>query len=109
LMRPLLHQYTDRHLRDGPFIMQLTDLHIGNIFVDKDWNIKNVSDLEWVCSLPLENMLPPWWLTGKAVDEIEGSEYERFQGCYNQFMDTFEQEENNMPLYYNRNHYPRAA
>ncbi|QSS64187.1 hypothetical protein I7I51_01252 [Histoplasma capsulatum] len=109
LMRAVLHKFTSRHLRDGPFVMQLTDLYIGNIFVDKDWNIKYVIDLEWACSLPLEKLLPPWWLTDKGVDQIKGPEYERFKACYEQFTDIFEQEEMGAPLRHNGHHYSRAA
>lgn len=47
LMRALLHHFTDSDLREGPFIMQLTDLRSSNIFVDRDWNIKYIIDLEW--------------------------------------------------------------
>ncbi|KKZ60961.1 hypothetical protein EMCG_04384 [[Emmonsia] crescens] len=97
LMRALLHKFTDRNLRDGPFIMQLTDIHASNIFVDKDWNIKHIIDLEWTCSLPLGDLLPPFWLTGKAVDQIKGTEYKRFKECYERFMDIFEQEEMGAP------------
>ncbi|WEW57643.1 hypothetical protein PRK78_003110 [Emydomyces testavorans] len=100
LMRALLHRFTDRNFCDGPFVMQLTDMHISNIFVDKDWSITHIIDLEWACSLPIENLLPPWWLTEKCVDQIKGFEYESFQACYMQFTDIFEQEEVKMPLYY---------
>lgn len=105
LMKALLHNFTDRSLRDGPFIMQLTDMHASNIFVDEDWNINHVIDLEWACSLPLENLLPPYWLTHKGVDQIEGPEYERFKLCYEQFTDIFKQEETKTPLYHNPTFY----
>lgn len=108
LMRALLHKFTNRSLRDGPFIMQLTDMYISNIFVDGDWNIKHIIDLEWACSLPLGDLLPPFWLTGKGVDQIEGIEYERFKACYKQFVETFKQEEMGMPLYHNGSFYSRA-
>ncbi|KAK2808553.1 hypothetical protein FQN50_004585 [Emmonsiellopsis sp. PD_5] len=110
LMKALLHQFTDRSLRDGPFIMQLTDMHASNIFVDKDWNIKHIIDLEWACSLPLEELLPPFWLSGiKGVDQIEGAEYKRFKACYEQFTDIIKQEELNAPLYHNGILYSRGA
>ena len=80
--------------------MQLTDLHASNIFFDQDWNIKYVIDLEWACSLPTENLQVPWWLTGKAVDEIQ-TDLESFESCYKKFIDAFEQEESSMALHYN--------
>ncbi|KMU77981.1 hypothetical protein CISG_06890 [Coccidioides immitis RMSCC 3703] len=83
LMKALIHQFTNRHVCEGPFVMQLTNMHSSNILVDEDWNINYIIDLEWACSLPLENLQPPFWLTGTGVDEIEGrEEYEQFAACY---------------------------
>ncbi|KMU75971.1 hypothetical protein CISG_05456 [Coccidioides immitis RMSCC 3703] len=109
LMRALLHQFTNRHLRDGPFIMQLTDMHDSNILVDKDWNIKYVIDLEWACSLPLDALLPPFWLTGKTVDRLHGDEYTRFKAQYSKFVEIFEQEERSTVLHQDGNFYSRGA
>lgn len=109
LMRALLHKFTDRYLRDGPFVMQLTDMHASNVFVDKDWNITHVIDLEWACSLPVERLLPPFWITGKAVDQITGPEYERFKTSYEQFTDIFEQEEINTPLNHGKSLFSRST
>ncbi|KAH8710096.1 hypothetical protein GQ44DRAFT_626978, partial [Phaeosphaeriaceae sp. PMI808] len=47
MMRTLLRHFTDRSLRNGPFILMLTDLHQSNIFVDSDWHITAIIDLEW--------------------------------------------------------------
>ncbi|EEH09928.1 conserved hypothetical protein [Histoplasma capsulatum G186AR] len=108
LMRASLHKFTDRYLHNGPFIMQLTDMHASNIFIDKDWNIKHIIDLEWACSLPLGDLLPPFWLTGMGVDQIKGPEYERFRASYEKFTEIFEQEETGIPLPHNGNLYSRA-
>ncbi|EDN05885.1 predicted protein [Histoplasma mississippiense (nom. inval.)] len=108
LMRASLHKFTDRYLHNGPFIMQLTDMHASNIFIDKDWNIKHIIDLEWACSLPLGDLLPPFWLTGMGVDQIKGPEYERFRASYEKFTEIFEQEETGIPLHHNGNLYSRA-
>lgn len=35
------------NFRDGPLFLTLTHLHRRNIFVDEDWNIQIVIDLEW--------------------------------------------------------------
>ncbi|KLJ05504.1 hypothetical protein EMPG_11019 [Blastomyces silverae] len=93
MMRALLHKFTRQHFRNGPFVMQLTDLYIFNIFVDKDWNIKYIVDLEWACSVPLENLLPPSWLTDKGVDQLDGPEYRPFKTCYEKFAEIFDEEE----------------
>lgn len=100
LMKAFLSNFSNKSFRHGPFIMQLTDLHNGNIFVDQKWNIRYIIDLEWVCSLPLGDLLPPFWLTGKGVDELIGPEYTRFKSSYDQFVSIFEQEEEaNTPSY----------
>lgn len=109
LMRASLAQFTDRSLRDGPFVMYMTDMHASNIFVDRDWNIKHIIDLEWACSLPLEHVMVPHWLTGKGVDLLTGPEYERFENCYKQFSGAIRQEETNAPLCYKGTTYSLAA
>ena len=73
-MRAVLHHFTRREYRHGPFVSTLTDLHQGNIFVDNQWHITCLIDLEWACSLPIELQCPPHWLSGRAVDDIEDGE-----------------------------------
>ncbi|KAL4880719.1 hypothetical protein BJY04DRAFT_228129 [Aspergillus karnatakaensis] len=99
LMRSMLSQFTDRSLRDSPFVMHLTDMHMSNIFVDKDWNITHLIDLEWACSVPLEHALAPCWLTDKAADQLTGAEYERFE----------KQQETDTLIQYNGTPYSLAA
>ncbi|CAG8426436.1 unnamed protein product [Penicillium salamii] len=72
-------------------------LHPSNIFVDSQWNIKFVIDLEWACSLPAETLRPPYWLTGRSVDEITGEHLEEFRNAYEEFVDVFEEEEKHFP------------
>lgn len=38
LMRTSLAQFTDRSLRDGPFVMYMTDMHASNVFLDQNWS-----------------------------------------------------------------------
>lgn len=66
-----------RELRRGPFIFSLTDLHQSNIFVDEQWNITSLVDLEWGCSLPIEMIHPPYWLTSEFADAIDEGEYKK--------------------------------
>lgn len=47
IMRALLPHLTDRKLRQGPFFYKLSDLHQSNIFVDSEWHIRCLVDLEW--------------------------------------------------------------
>lgn len=48
----------------------LTDLHQSNIFVDDNWRITYLVDLEWAYSRPVEIAEPLYWLTNKGVDKI---------------------------------------
>lgn len=92
-MRAVLPRFIDRDLRRGPFLFTLTDLHQSNIFVDDDWNVKYLIDLEWACSLPIEMQHPPHWLTSQAVDGLVDDHLSVFDKTYREFLDIFEQEE----------------
>ncbi|CAI7623053.1 unnamed protein product [Penicillium manginii] len=97
MMRALLPHFSDVELREGPFFYRLTDLHPSNIFVDSQWNVKYVIDLEWACSLPAETFRPPYWLTGRSVDELNDEYLEIFRRAYEEFVDIFEEEEKQFP------------
>ncbi|KAJ5088227.1 hypothetical protein N7456_011843 [Penicillium angulare] len=97
IMRALLPHFADRELRQGPFFYRLTDLHPSNIFVDSDWNIKWVIDLEWACSLPAETLRAPYWLTGRSVDRLTDKHLDTFDHGYREFVDIFEKEEESFP------------
>ncbi|KAL4965291.1 uncharacterized protein BDV14DRAFT_199989 [Aspergillus stella-maris] len=86
-MRSALSQFTDRAARDGLFALYLTDMHISDIFVDKDWNVKHIIDLDRACSLPLEHLLVPSWLTNKGIDQLTDGEYGKFENQYRLFTD----------------------
>ncbi|PLN84892.1 hypothetical protein BDW42DRAFT_183365 [Aspergillus taichungensis] len=98
-----LHQSRLRHqpnainsLEDGgPFFLSLTDLNQSNIYVDHDWNITGLIDLEWACSQPVEMIHPPHWLTNEAIDLISVDDYEVMHG---EFMDAFAHEEKTFDL-----------
>lgn len=92
-MRSVLHHFYNRDLRHGPFLLTLTDLHQSNLFVDSDWHIKYVIDLEWACVLPIELQHPPHWLTNRDLDELDGEHLDAFDEIRKEFMDAFETEE----------------
>jgi hypothetical protein len=96
LLRALSHHYINRERRNGPFILQLTDFHPSNIFVDQEWNITCLIDLEWMCSLPVEMLAVPYWLTGKGIDQIKEEHLDEFDMVRKQFMHVFEEEEQKM-------------
>jgi hypothetical protein len=93
VMRALLRHFTDRNLRHGPFVLMLTDLHQSNIFVNSEWHITAIIDLEWACSLPIEMQHPPYWLTGSSIDRLVREELEAFESVHAEFMEAFETEE----------------
>ncbi|KAJ5328088.1 hypothetical protein N7452_008478 [Penicillium brevicompactum] len=98
MMKALLPHFSDREHREGPFLYRLTDLHPSNIFVDSEWNVKFVIDLEWACSLPAETFRPPYWLTGRTVDDLTGEHLEPFREAYEEFVKIFEEEEKWFPV-----------
>lgn len=77
-------------MRRGPFVFTLTDLHQSNIFVDEDWRIVSLVDLEWACSQPIEMVQPPYWLTNKPVDQMNAEEYDIIR---TEFMNILAEEE----------------
>lgn len=81
-MRTVLPHFVRRDLRHGPFLFTLTDLHQSNIFVDNDWNVTYLIDLEWACSLPVEMQHPPYWLTSQAVDCLVDDDLVEFDKIY---------------------------
>ncbi|KAK3361599.1 hypothetical protein B0T24DRAFT_652807 [Lasiosphaeria ovina] len=93
LLRVFSHRYIRPDHRHGPFILQLTDLHASNIFVDHDWNITCLLDLEWLCALPLEMLCVPYWLTGCSLDEIQDERYGEFDKIRQEFMRSFREQE----------------
>ena len=93
IMRALLNHFTNRDLRHGPFILTLTDLHQSNIFVDSNWHITSIIDLEWTCARPIEMLRLPYWLTGQAIDNLVDENLEAYGTVYKEFMDIFETEE----------------
>lgn len=91
--------FMDRSLRNGPFALQLTDLHQSNIFVDDQYNITAIIDLEWTCSLPLEMLQPPFWLSGHIQDSFVGpsekviTNEKAFIPASREFLDIFGEEQ----------------
>ena len=96
LLRAFSHRYISRDRRHGPFFLQLTDLHASNIFVDDDWNVTCLIDLEWLCALPAEMLRVPYWLTGCSIDEIQDERYDEFDKIRQEFMHVFQEEERGM-------------
>ncbi|KAL1885234.1 hypothetical protein Plec18167_001891 [Paecilomyces lecythidis] len=90
VMRSVWSCFFRRDLLRGPFFLNLTDLNQSNIFVDDDWNITCLIDLEWACSQPVEMIHPPYWLTNQSIDLINADDYEVL---HKEFMQAFQEEE----------------
>lgn len=93
LLRFFAQRFVQRQHRYGPFVLQSTDLHRSNIFVDDQWNVTALIDLEWVCALPAEAMHVPYWLTGLSLDELEDEDYSHFDKVRQHFLGMVREEE----------------
>jgi len=91
-LRAVSHHCFIRDLRNGPFILYFTDLHQSNIFVDDNWNITKLIDLEWICYLLIELEGLPYWLTYLGFDEIKGDALDTFNTARKEFMSIFAEE-----------------
>ena len=97
LLRVLQHRHFKRELRDGPFLLQLTDLHQSNILVDEEGNVTGLIDLEWICTRPSEMIQVPYWITDcGAIDDLEDDKLDQFEQRRREFMRVFEEEEQAM-------------
>ncbi|KAM5439288.1 hypothetical protein MferCBS31731_004710 [Microsporum ferrugineum] len=97
-MRSYLPRFADYSLRQGPFFMQFGNMPSHNILVDKEWNVKQFIDVQGICSLPIELLLPPPWMTGKDLGNLLSTEKDRLNICYRQFTNTLRHEEAKNPL-----------
>ncbi|EEP77983.1 predicted protein [Uncinocarpus reesii 1704] len=91
-MRTVLPAFFDRQFSRGPFVFTFTDFNQSNIFVDENWNITCLVDLEWACTKPIEMVETPIWLTNKAMDEI-AEDSDEFAEIWMEFVDFLASEE----------------
>lgn len=57
--------------RESSAVEQAVRYHLS-IFVDEQYRITALIDLEWTCSLPLEMLQPPFWVSGHIQDNFVG-------------------------------------
>ncbi|KIW62204.1 hypothetical protein PV04_10401 [Phialophora macrospora] len=91
-----IHDQDDDEQQVAALTMMRATLHLhpSNIYVDDDGHVTSLIDLEWACSLSIEFQCPPYWLSGRAVDEIEpGEPLDTFSQMASEYLDSFEQEE----------------
>lgn len=93
-LRATMHHFIDPDYRQGPFYLTLSDLHQNNIFVDEQWNIKAIIDLEWAHTVPADMQLPPFWLTSKAVDGFKDpSLIQQYEQTLEEYLEIYKDEE----------------
>lgn len=93
-MRTLMHHFIDPETRQGPFYLTLTDLTQNNIFVDEQWNVTSIIDLEWAHTMPAEMQGPPYWLTSKSIDGFyEKEDRDDFNKAVYEYLTVYEEEE----------------
>ncbi|QUC22874.1 uncharacterized protein UV8b_07115 [Ustilaginoidea virens] len=101
-LRAVMPTFIRPQYREGPFHLTLTDLDQSNIFVDGQWNIKTIIELEWACARPIEMQMPPFWLTSRAVDGFkdadEIAEYDAILAEYLEFSAAEEKRRNGVAL-----------
>jgi hypothetical protein len=90
MLRLLKSQFVDSH-SEGPFVPQLTDLHSSNIFVDDDWNIVAIIDLEFMCALPPSMINVPYWLVVDNIDDI-AENMDAYNKMHKTFLDVLQSE-----------------
>ena len=96
MLRLLKSQFVDSH-SEGSFVLQLTDLHSSNIFVDNEWNIVAIIDLEFMCALPASMINVPYWLTVDNIDDIVEN-MDAYNSMHKTFLDVLQSEEQSSNL-----------
>lgn len=66
--------------------------------MDRQYNITSIVDIEWACSLPIEEQHPPFWLSGHPVDDLGGDHEQDFNDMYSDVLKVFEEENNGRSL-----------
>jgi len=79
--------------QEDAFVLTLPDLHQSNMFVDEDWNIVGVIDLEFAPVQPQQMVNVPLWLSDKDISELYGPDRDEFKPLHDLFIDILEGEE----------------
>ena len=73
-------------------MLQLADLHSSNIFVDDEWNVVAIIDLEFVCALPPSMINVPYWLSVDNIDDI-AENMDAYSAMHKTFLEVLQSEE----------------
>lgn len=64
------------------------------MFVDDDWNIVGFIDFEYAPVQPAQKIVHvPTWLSDQDINDLHGPALAKYEACYDQFVDTLEEEE----------------
>ncbi|KAM4065851.1 aminoglycoside phosphotransferase [Hirsutella rhossiliensis] len=76
---------------------QSTD-SFSNIFVDDNWEVTALIDMEWMCTLPVEMLSVPYWLTNCSIDDITDDNYGVFEETRRTFLAIMDEESKSIPM-----------
>ncbi|OAA55061.1 hypothetical protein SPI_08565 [Niveomyces insectorum RCEF 264] len=93
LFRSIMHRFINKDLRNGPFALYMGDSNAANMFVDEDWNVTAIYDLEWLISGPIDLPRFPSWLTWDSIDHVSDTGYAAYNKMREMFMEAFKAEE----------------
>ncbi|MCJ1476754.1 hypothetical protein MMC13_005423 [Lambiella insularis] len=93
ILRERLHHLLDSSADERGYCLTITNPTKANFFVNEEWHITAIIDLDGACFWPIEMLHPPMWLTNKTIDEIVGEEEQRFELERTKFMNIFREEE----------------
>lgn len=93
-LKALVPKFWGQDTRNGPFVLSLADLHKSNMFVDDDWNIVGVIDLEFAPVQPIQFMDVPYWLANRDIESFrEPAAVDEFKVIYDRFVAILQEEE----------------
>ncbi|KAI9674963.1 MAG: hypothetical protein M1817_001369 [Caeruleum heppii] len=69
-MRDYLRTWVEARYDRVPFVLQHGDLLPPNLIVDEHLHIRAIIDWEWSHTVPLQLVVPPFCLTGTALEQI---------------------------------------
>ena len=93
ILRECMHRLLHSSSTKPGFFLTITDPTKANFFLDEEWHITAIIDLDGACFWPIEMLHPPMWLTNKAIDEIIEEEEQKFEVERTKFMNIFREEE----------------
>ncbi|EPE10441.1 phosphotransferase enzyme family protein [Ophiostoma piceae UAMH 11346] len=59
----------------GPFVLNHTDLRWSNIIVNDNFDILGIVDWEWSAVIPLQFLVPPFWISGEEAHHVGRDKY----------------------------------